>query len=129
MAKRLISFLLVFVLLSSFVSISFAATAKVKVTFTLKAGGKAVPNSSFIVVTTSAKGSLKYVATVTTNSKGKVSIKLPAGKYTVISAGSKLPKGYYWGLVENSPGSPVKHFTVKKKPITVNLICHAPSKK
>lgn len=118
--KKLFAFILCSIFILSIVSVSFAA-GKSTVNFTLKADGKFVKNATFIVT---KEGSTKPVATVKIVN-GKASIKLPAGKYQVITSGSKLPKGCYWGLVANCMGSPCCFFTVKAgKTATIKLTCH-----
>ena len=67
------------------------------------------------------RNSNKVIKTVTTNSRGKATVKLAPGKYQV--NGTALPDGYWWESVADTKGSPVKQFTVGEKSLTVGLTC------
>ena len=110
--KKVLAIMLVLVLVLSVVNVSFAATSKSKVTFILKANGKAVPGATLVIAKATAK-SVKIIGTVKTNKSGKATMSLSAGKYRVLGGCSKLPVYYYWGVMANDFGSSVASFAVK----------------
>ena len=117
--KRMAAFLLAALIAVSVFSVSLADCGRVRVTFTLKDQfGDPVEGAVIYIAKRNSSAAVKEIIT---SSKGKASAELGPGKYQV--NGYALPDGYYWDNLANSPGSPVKLFTVGEKNRKVALTC------